>query len=168
MRKILISTLFAIVAIVAATLVWRVNQQRDSEAIRNFIERRYASEILRLETTMLGLQRDQLEDYSAHNASALELEPVFNAPEIFEVGWSDDGHHGARSIKPMPTGFSTHRPFFFSPDWSQTHHHLFFGKSFDGEPLLIYEGWLPRALIKRDYKIVFYGNKLCALMDSSK
>lgn len=117
---------------------------------------------------MLGMTQNQRDDSTVHYETALSLRPTFSDPEIFHVGWSDDSHHGTGTIKPMPTGFRIPRPWFFQADWSQVQHHLFFGESDNGEPLLIYNGWLPNSHAKRHYQIVFYAEKIRELMSSSK
>jgi hypothetical protein len=168
MRRFIKPTAIVAAVLVAVFTVWSFIDRYQADIVQQFIESRYVNEIQQLETAMLARSREQHPDPAIWQETTDALRAVFDASEIFEVGWSIDGHHGMNSIKIMPTGFTIHRPFFSFADYSHVHHQLFYGESFQGEPLFIYQGWLPQAQVKHDYDIVFYADQIRTLMKALK
>ena len=131
-----------------------------------FINTEYANELLAIEHAAHRQPDDS--EYSlirSTKAIRIELEHTFDSSVFYSVTVSWDGHHGARGLKSMSQGYS----------WSPTifakvadHSTICFGKSFSGEPLLIYTKWIRDAPIWKHFQLVFSQKELAEQMVKNK
>ena len=93
-----------------------------------------------------------------------ELKQTFSSGDFYHAGWSHDSHHGAQGTGFPDGGFSMN-------PWVSTtcklRESLYYGRSFDGVPLLVYQKWLPKNPVMRHIKIVLYRDKVDQSMKAS-
>ena len=123
---------------------------------RLYVEQQYSPQIDYLEDAMKRLSHDDLIDLKLLHAE--EFVKPLRLDEVFAIGWSYDGHHGARSVVPMPCGYSI-SSWVTSTD-SSGNRTLHFGQSFDGDALLVLVGWVPDAIEMKQYTIAFYRTEI--------
>jgi hypothetical protein len=153
--------LMALASVVAFVSLQKATLRR----YREVIESAYASEITLIEQRARELpDPDDWSRESMNRIDAIdgELRAALSKPEVFSASWSLDGHHGLRSIKPMDTdGYSTYSNWFGSRD-ARGLHSLSYGTTFQGEELLVYQGWVLEG-VNRSYTIAFYRSAMSRL-----
>ena len=164
-RRRRLSILLAIVTLLATFVFWKyVTLCR----YQSFIHTQYAAEIKQLELAMQNWPEDRFEDedtYQRVEALHDELKQTFSAGDFYCASWSFDSHHGLRGTGIPGSGFSKYSWISTTDNRRQS---LFFGKSFEGVPLLVYQRWLPNSPVMRHVEIVFYRDKVNMSKNSPK
>jgi len=143
----------AIIAVPVAFVMWQYLTLRSCQ---EFIHKQYASEIKQLELAMQQWPEDRFEDeatYQAVEAIHHGLKQTFSSGDFYCASWSYDSHHGLNGTGIPDSGFSTYSWITTTDVLRQS---LYFGKSFDGVPLLVYQRWLPNAPVMKHIQIVLY------------
>jgi hypothetical protein len=86
-----------------------------------------------------------------------EISDLLSTPDIAIASWSLDGHHGARTLSAWNCSGVFQNPFYHAAD--NDFHVARFGKTFDGRPLIVFEGFVPDAIMKR-YEIAVFTDSL--------
>ena len=149
--------LLAIIALPVTVVVWKYVTLR---SYQSFIHKQYAPEIMQLELAMQNWPEDRFEDettYQRVEALHEKLNQTFSVDDFYCASWSFDSHHGLKGTGIPGSGFSTY-PWITTTD--NLRQSLYFGKSFEGVPLLVYQRWLPNSPVMRHIQIVFYRNKV--------
>jgi hypothetical protein len=123
---------------------------------RTYIENHFVSEISLVEEDCKSFPLGDIPDreWPRLETAAKIIESKLSSKAIFCVYSSGDGHHGQRCLKPMKDGFTSYCIPFCGSNNSDGRHTLFFGKTFNGQRLLVYQGVVPTGG-KRRYEIVF-------------
>ncbi|HEY4262809.1 MAG TPA: hypothetical protein VGM98_21800 [Schlesneria sp.] len=132
-----------------------------------YILEHYSTEIAQLETAMQQWPADLLQDdaYERKQTLRAELKQTFSSGDFYYAGWSYDSHHGAQGTGLPGGGFSS------SPWVSSIGVHrdsLYFGKSFEGAPLLVYQKSLPKNRVMRHIVVVLYRDKVDQSMKANR
>jgi hypothetical protein len=145
----------SVLGLVALSVLWKVMYDRHKLSVyRDYIEARYAAQLAVIERNCLVSPRGDLSEADCFRLAKLTsaTEASLSANEIWSASWSSDGHHGLESLKPLETGFTTYR--LYGAHSADRTHSLYFGKTFDNRPLLVYEGWVEGGG-KRQYTLAF-------------
>ncbi|MFK7778666.1 MAG: hypothetical protein QM501_11230 [Gimesia sp.] len=123
---------------------------------QQFIHHHYTTEINLLQSSVLEWPEDQFKDeeaYQSVEAIEAKLNETFSVGDFYCANWSYDSHHGARGTG-LPDGGFTRYPVFSTTDKSRQS--LYFGRSFAGDDLLIFQIWLPSAPLMKHFQLVLY------------
>ena len=123
-----------------------------------FINTHYSAQLSALDAAA-HVPEEQVPDsvYSTSEENCKKLKSTFESNTFFSVSFSIDGHHGIRSIKTPREGSSWSRWLEANVGNSSS---VCFGKSYSGEPLLIYTRWIPDAPLWRHVRLVFSQRQL--------
>mgnify|MGYP006421322809 CR=1 FL=1 len=155
-------------AVVALPLIFVLWSYHTLRSYQEFIHHQYAPEIRQLEIAMQQWPEDRLEDEAAYQlAEALkeELKKTFRSGDFYSASWSFDSHHGAQSTGLPSSGFTTYPWVSTTDNFRQT---LYFGRSFEGVPLLVYQRWLSGNSRFNHIQIVLYRSKVDQSMNSNQ
>ncbi|HUG18433.1 MAG TPA: hypothetical protein VMM56_05610 [Planctomycetaceae bacterium] len=158
MKRFLLGSAVLLSVFISVLVVTVQRNKAELDANRKYIETAYAAEIALIEERAKELpDPDDRSDAAFEQREMItnELQTALDKSEVFSASWSLDGHHGAKSLKPMGSGdgFTTYSSLFSSHDATRRHH-LYFGKTFKDRALFVYEGWVPTG-INKSYRIAF-------------
>lgn len=163
-RRRRIAILLAIIALPVTFVLWDYVTLR---RYQSFIHSHYATEIKQLERGMQHWPEDRFEDeatYQRVEAVHEELKQTFSNGDFYCASWSFDSHHGLKGTGIPDGGFTTY-PWITTTD--KLRQSLYFGKSFEGIPLLVYRRWLPNNPVMKHIQIVFYRDKVNISMNGA-
>jgi len=136
---------------------------------RHQIEARYSAEIAGIESGSRDYPSWQAisnDDFDAAQAAREKRDAIsdkiaksLDKAEVVVSGWSNDGHHGSLGLIWRTSGYSRY-PFCWSSDWDGQHT-VRYGKTFDGQPLSVFTGWVADGQ-KREYEIGFLASSVKA------
>jgi hypothetical protein len=156
-RQRRLAILLVLVAIPIALVAWQYLALR---SYHHFILSTYSAEIEQLANAMHEWPRVELTDEASYRRTESlreELTATFHAGDFYCAGWSFDSHHGATGTGLPDGGFSTCLWLSTSDSKRQS---LSYGKTFGGEPLLVYQRWIPDAPVMKHIRIVWYRDKV--------
>lgn len=149
-RRVLCVALFA-AAISVVAIVAKLRADRQSlHQYLDFIQREYTGPLSAIEGEMNQIST---EFYSIDDAQS-RLRDCLSARQIYSASWSFDGHHSARPLKHFPSeGLSTFK--WCSAEDRQSGRRLYFGRGFEGKPLLILEAEVRSSPVLHIYTVAF-------------
>ena len=91
-------------------------------------------------------------DFEKSEAMKQTLGQLFDDPVFFDVDWSNDSHHGLRSIKHLPEGYRYDQFSKYTVDDDTM---IKFATSDSGVRLVIYERWVEDGRTMRHFSMTF-------------
>jgi hypothetical protein len=156
MRRIRATAIIGAI-IVVATMKW-LYEARTLSHYRQQIERTYAPAIALIEQKSLEWPNDWSDEVPTKKEGiTAEIRDSLSMPEVAHASWSFDGHHGARSLSAWNCSGLSINPIYRTADLNS--HVARYGKTFEGKPLVILEGFVPDGVMKR-YQIAVFSESL--------
>jgi hypothetical protein len=125
---------------------------------REQIEQTYGPAIALIEKKSLEWPNDWSDDVPRKKeAITAEIRDSLSTPDVANASWSFDGHHGARSLSAWNCSGLSINPLYRTADIRN--HVARYGKTFEGKPLVIFEGFVPDGVMQR-YQIAVFSESL--------
>ena len=143
---------------IAAVVIPYFVQVTSLSSYRRGIEREFQREIALIEKHAMVVDENDFENYERVIS---ELKQELSSDAIYWGTWSSDGHHGLDGIHEAhhsSNGYETYAKWY-SPYSNSGNHTVYFGRGFDGTPLVSLWGTIPDGT-KRYYRLSFYRSKL--------
>ena len=144
--------------LIAAVAIPYLAQVTRLGSYRRGIEREFQHEIALIEKHAMVVDENDAENYERVIS---ELKQELSSDAIYWGTWTSDGHHGLDGIhepRHSGNGYETYASWY-SPHSKSGNHTVYFGRGFDGTPLVSLWGTMPDGT-KRYYRLSFYRSKL--------
>ncbi len=145
-------------AIVVAAMSKWLYECRALSRYREQVEATYGRAIALVEKRAREWPSDWSEErFTKREAITAEIRALLSTPDVAHASWSLDGHHGARGLSAWNCSGLSINPLYRTADLSN--HVARYGKTFEGKPLVIFEGFVPDGVMQR-YQIAVFSESL--------
>jgi hypothetical protein len=165
---------FAVLGIITSCLIsiW-IYTEYSLYRYCHFIEKNYSKEIAMIEHKCNDFTED--DEYSQTSIEELEailelhretykmMDTELSAPEIYNASWSNDGHHGARTLHSAEKDWRL-ATYPFPSFKSDENHSTCWGETKDGRTVVVFIGKVPNGKKYRHYEVFFLTDKLDSIM----